>query len=107
MPFPDAKGGTLSTTITEATGDLSPENWTTDSLTLTWGPTAPLVLPGCTYEAVGFEWVIDWGDGSGGGSTTWLYVLPALGIGFVTAAQSHGGNLIAAEPVTIKRLGEI
>lgn len=107
LPFPDSEGGILSTTFTEATGDLSPENWSSSGLTLAWGPTAPLVLPGCTYEAVGLEFVIDWLDGSGGGSTTWFYVLPSLGIGFVTAAQTRGRPLVAAEPVSITRLGEI
>jgi hypothetical protein len=103
-PTPDAAGGDMVTTFTEATGDLSPENWTTSDLTLAWAPAPPLVLGDCTYDVIGQEFRIDWQDGSGGGSTAWNMYLPTLGVGFVVAAQSHGGNLIAAAPVAITRL---
>ncbi len=104
LPLPGAAGGTLTTTFAEATGDLSPENWTASDLTLAWAPAPPLVLGDCTYDVIGQEFRIDWQDGSGGGSTAWNMFLPALGVGFVVAAQSHGGNLIAATPVAINRL---
>lgn len=104
MQTPDMAGGDLVTTFTEATGDLSPENWTLSDLTLAWAPAPPLVLGDCTYDVIGQEFRIDWTDGSGGGSTAWSMFLPALGVGFVVAAQSHGGTLIAAAPVAIARL---
>ncbi len=104
LPVPDPAGGELATTFTEATGDLSPDNWTNSDLTLAWAPAPPLVLGDCTYDVIGQEFRIDWTDGSGGGSTAWNMYLPAIGVGFIVAAQSHGGELIAAAPVAITRL---
>jgi hypothetical protein len=107
LPALAAAGGTLSTSFAEVTGDPATRDWTTSDLAVAWGPAASLVLPDCTYAVIGVEFVIDWQDGSGGGSTAWSMFLPELGAGFIIAAQNHGGNLIAAAPVAIRRLDDI
>lgn len=105
LPVPDEGSGVVSLTFDEATGTRPLTNWTVSSLALAWGPTAPLAVEGCTYRAAAIEFLIDWMDGSGGGSTTWFYYLPDLGVGFVQASKPHGGEVFAARPLRIARLG--
>jgi hypothetical protein len=67
---------------------------------------APVELSGCTYAAMTVDLRLTAHRPGTGTSRSWSLFLPELGVGFLYAAQSFGGDVFQSPPVAIEAMSK-